>query len=242
MDPFSSSGLATRALTVLCLVAFASGCASTKVSDRQQVATGPIPRPDQIWVYPFAASADAVPPHSALAQEFTVHSGSQTPEQRETGRKLGESIAMELIDRIEGLGMPAAMATTATAPRVNDLVIHGYLVSVEEGSAAKRVAIGFGAGGSELRTVVEGFQMTPQGLRKLGSGSVESGGSKTPGAAVGTAAFIATANPVGLIVSSGMKAYGEASGKSKVEGRAKATADEIAKVLEQRFREEGWIQ
>lgn len=231
-----------HAIAALGLSALAVGCASTKVDDRQRLVTEPIPRPGQIWVHPFAASADGVPPHSALAQEFTVHSGSQTPEQQETGRQLGESIAMELIDRIEALGMPAAMATSATAPRVNDLVIHGYLVSVDEGSAAERVAVGFGAGGSELRTVVEGFQMTPQGLRKLGGGSVQAGGGKAPGAAVGAATFIATANPAGLIVGSGMKIYGEASGKSKVEGRAKDTAEEIAKVLEGRFREEGWIQ
>ena len=92
-----------------------------------------------------------------------------------------------------------------------------------------------------MKTAVEGFQMTAQGLRKLGSGTVDSGGSKGPGAALGVATFIATANPAGLIISSGMKVYGEASGSSKVEGRAKDTAKEIADVLKQRFQEEGWI-
>jgi hypothetical protein len=38
-----------------------------------------------------------------------------------------------------------------------------------------------------------------------------------------------------------MKVYGEASGSSKVEGRAKATAKEIADALKQRFQEQGWI-
>jgi hypothetical protein len=36
---------------------------------------------------------------------------------------------------------------------------------------------------------------------------------------VGAATLIATANPAGLIISTGMKAYGEMIGKSKVEGR-----------------------
>ena len=83
--------------------------------------------------------------------------------------------------------------------------------------------------------------MTSQGLRRLGFGTVESGGGKTPGAAVGAVAFAATANPAGLIIGTGVKAYGEVSGSSKVEGRAKATAKEIADVLQKRFREEGWI-
>jgi hypothetical protein len=58
---------------------------------------------------------------------------------------------------------------------------------------------------------------------------------------VGAATFIATANPAGLIISTGMKAYGEISGKSKVERRADQTAKEIADVLKERFREQGWI-
>jgi len=39
-----------------------------------------------------------------------------------------------------------------------------------------------------------------------------------------------------------MKAYGEASGSSKVEGRAKAAAEEIADVLKKRFQQQGWIK
>jgi hypothetical protein len=93
-----------------------------------------------------------------------------------------------------------------------------------------------------VKTAVEGFQMTATGLRKLGSGTVEAGGSTSPGAAVGAVTMLATANPPGLIISSGMKVYGEESGSSTVEGRAKATAKEIVEVLKQRFQEQGWIQ
>jgi hypothetical protein len=55
------------------------------------------------------------------------------------------------------------------------------------------------------------------------------------------AGFLATKNPAGLIISGGMKLHGEESGSSKVEGRAKQTAKEIAEVLKQRFQEQGWI-
>jgi hypothetical protein len=101
--------------------------------------------------------------------------------------------------------------------------------------------IGFGSGGSELETIVEGYQMTPQGLRKLGGGQVNSGGNKTPGLIVPLAVTAATANPLGLIVVGGMKAYGEVSGSSGVEGRAKATADEIAAQLKTAAEKQGWI-
>jgi Domain of unknown function (DUF4410) len=146
-----------------------------------------------------------------------------------------------LVEDIQGMGLPAQEAGAGSPPQVGDIVIRGYLLSIVQGSAAKRLAIGFGAGASELTTAVEGFQVTPQGLLKLGSGTVEAGGSKTPGAALPAAVAIASGNPVGLIVSSGMKIYGEASGRSKVEGRAKQTADEISDQLRIRFQQEGWI-
>jgi hypothetical protein len=70
---------------------------------------------------------------------------------------------------------------------------------------------------------------------------MEAGGSKTPGGAAPAVVAIATGNPVGLIVSSGTKIYGEASSSAKVEGRAKVTADEIAERLKVRFKAQGWI-
>jgi hypothetical protein len=218
-----------------------SGCASTKVSDRQQLVTGHIPRPSIILVYDFAATPSDVPADSAMAGMIDYSAGPQTAEDIAIGRRLGAQIASDLAVRIRAMGMPAYSPSPGVQPQLNDIVIRGYLVSIEEGNAAQRVIVGFGRGGSSLRTVVEGFQMTPQGLRKIGSGMVDAGGNKTPGAALGAATFIATANPAGLIVSSGMKVYGEASGNSKVEGRAKATAKEIAKVLKQRFEQQGWI-
>ena len=139
------------------------------------------------------------------------------------------------------MGLPAERASDFTMPKINDLVIKGYLLSIDEGSAIKRVTIGFGSGASHLTTAAEGFQMTAQGLRKLGSSTIESGGSKTPGATLGAITFIATANPVGLIVGGGIKAYGEFSGSAKIEGRGKETAKEIAEMIKPKFKEQGWI-
>jgi hypothetical protein len=200
-----------------------------------------LPRPDQILVYDFAATPAEVPADSSLAREFTIETTPQSAEQVQMGRELGAQIATELAQRIREMGMPVMRAPKGTPLRLNDIVIRGYLVSLDEGSTAKRVTIGFGYGKSELRTAVEGLQMTAQGLRMLGSASVDAGGGKGPGTAVGAATFAATANPAGLIVSSGMKAYGELSGSSRLEGRAKQTAREIADVLEKRFKEQGWI-
>jgi hypothetical protein len=218
-----------------------TGCASTKVTEREQYATGQFPRPANIWVYDFVATANDLPADSVLAGQPDLDTTPQTAEQIAEGRKLGSEMAAELVEQIHAMGMPAAKASTDMAQQINDLVIRGYLLSVQEGEAAKRVLVGFGSGGSELRTAVEGFQVTPQGLRKLGGGTVESGSGKTPGGAVGLATLLTTHNPAGLIVSTGAKVYGEKSGKSTVEGRAKQTAKEIADALKERFKQQGWI-
>ena len=223
-------------LFVLVIVA---GCASTEVSKRQILVHHRIPRPDRILVYDFIANPAEMPPDSALQFE----SGPPlTAEQIQAGRQVGALIAEELVAQIRDMGLPAVRGLSGAPPRIGDVVIKGYLVSIDEGSTAKRFLIGFGAGGSELRTVVEGYQVTTRGLRKLGSGTVDSGGSKGPGTAVPAAVAIATGSPIGLIVTGGMKIYGEASGSSKLEGRAKATASEIADVLKTRFEQQGWIQ
>lgn len=229
------------ALGVLSLVIVA-GCASTKVTSPEPRVTEPLPRPERVWVYDFVATAADMPADSSLAGQYAEHSKAQTPEQIATGRRLGAQIAAQLVKEISSWGLPAAVASKTTVPHINDIVLRGYLLSVDEGSAAGRVAIGFGAGGSELQTAVEGYQMTAQGLRRLGGGTVEAGGSKAPGTAVGALTFLATKNPLGLIVSGGMKAYGEVSGSSGVEGRAKKTAEEIAKVLKKRAQGQGWIK
>jgi hypothetical protein len=217
-----------------------AGCATTKMTNRQQLVTGQLPRPAHIWVYDFAATAAEVPANATIAGQYSAT--AQTAAQVALGRQLGAQIAAELVQQIQSMGLPAAQAGAGTIPQLNDLILQGYLLSVQQGSEVERLAIGFGAGASELRTAVEGFQMTAQGPRKLGSGTVDSGGSKGPGAAVGIAGLIATGNPAGLIISTGMKVYGEESGSSTVEGRAKQTAQEIADVLKQRFQQQGWIQ
>lgn len=235
---------ASTLTSISCLVVMlmSAGCATTKVSNQEQLVTGPLPRPTHIWVYNFVATASDMPPDSTLAGEDDVDTAApQSEQQIEEGRKLGAEIATQLAAQIRGMGLPAVQPAPGAQPQINDIEIRGYLLSVKEGSAAKRVIIGFGAGASELRTMVEGFQVTAQGLRKLGIGDVNSGGNKTPGAALGVATFLATHNPAGLVISTGAKVYGEASGKSTVEGRAEATAREIFTTIKPRLEAQGWI-
>ena len=231
--------LVGRLVSCLIAIVMVGGCASTKVTDREILVTEKVPRPDNILIYDFAATPADVPADSSLA---AAASTPQTPEQIETGRKVGAAIATQVAEKVRRMGLPAEHASRQSTPQINDIVIRGYLLSVSEGSTAKRVAIGFGAGSSELSVAVEGYQMTAQGLRRVGSGTGTSGGSKTPGSAVPAGAALATGNPIGLIVVTGIKGYGEVSGSSRLEGRVEKIAQEIAKQMEPRFRDQGWIK
>jgi hypothetical protein len=197
-----------------------------------------------IWVYDFVGAPSDVPSDSSISGDISAPSTPPTPQQIEEGRRLGAQIATQLVADIQAMGLQATQAGPGSRPQVGDGVIRGYIVSVQgggAGSTVKRFVIGFGAGTSEMDTVVEGYVMTPQGLRRLGSGTLSSSGNKTPGMIVPAAVTIATGNPIGLIVVGGAKVLGEASGRNSPSGRAKATADAIAEQLRIRFQDRGWI-
>jgi hypothetical protein len=203
------------------------GCASTNVTQQTPIQDTGLARPNTIYVYDFIATQQDIP--------------SDAPILSNTGRQLGALIAKELVSDINAMGMNAVQAGPGSSPQVGDGVIRGYIVSAESGSMGKRFVIGFGSGASEMDTVVEGFVMTKNGLRKLGSGQVGAAGNKAPGLVVPAAVAVATGNPIGLAVMGGLKIYGQASGRHTLEGHAKSTADEIAAQLKSRFKERGWI-
>src|SRR5260370_21017582 len=188
----------TISRTVLCLLAafVVAGCASTNVTQQTPMSSPGLPRPNQIWVYNFVANPADMPANSSIGGQVGAPSTPPTQEQIEDGRQLGALIAQELVADINSMGLSAVQAGPGLSPQVGDGVIRGYLVSVQGGSAVQRFVIGFGAGTSEMDTVVEGYAVTPQACRKLGSGTLTSSGNETPGMVVAAAVAIATAHPV----------------------------------------------
>jgi hypothetical protein len=228
-----------RLLLSFALVAVvASGCSTTNITpDGSADRAGRVARPGRIIVYPFAATtADLGPGNSGGDVD-----ASASPDQIRMGRELGAKIAERLVEDINDLKIPAVVGTSGTQARIGDVIIRGHFESIDKGNAAERVAIGFGSGKAELRTVVEAYQMTSSGLSRVGGGTVDSGGSKGPGLFVPVLVTAATANPIGLIVGGAAKIEGEASGRTTIDGAARRTADEISERIEKRFEDEGWL-
>lgn len=227
-----------RATSWLILVALA-GCASSRVTSYQAY-EGRIARPDRIIVHDVAATPGELRPNVAIAGEGAA-SPPLGPEQRALARKLGAEIAANLVRELQTMGLPAVRAEGQPAARDGDGLVVGYFTTMDAGSATERIALGFGAGGAELKTVIKGYLQTANGLRPLGSGEVEAASGKMPGGAVPLVVAVATANPVGLLVAGAAKTYGEVSGSEMIEGAAKRTAHEIATKIQATAEKQGWI-
>jgi hypothetical protein len=230
----------TRAASGLLALLALAGCASTEVTSRQSYAGPALPRPDRIIVRDFGATAREMPADSALAADFDA-TLPQTAEDVEVGRELGAKVAERLAAKLRDMGLPAVEAAEAAPARPGEIVVEGDFYAIEEGSAGRRVLVGFGSGAAELRTAVEVYRMTPDGLRHLAGGTTGSAGGGTPGMAAPLAVYAATGNPLGLIVVGAMKLRGERTGSSAIEGAAERTAGEIAAQLRAGAEEQGWI-
>ncbi len=231
-------------LAVIWLLSLAvvAGCASSDVSQRRSyVADEKIARPGRVIVHSFAATPGDIPANAAIADYYARRDTPQTAEQIALGRKLGDRVARALVKEILEIGFPAELAGSGPAPRIGDLVIKGVFISIDEGSRVKRMLIGFGAGAAELKTFVEGYQVTAGGLRALGSAEIEAGGGKMPGMLVPVAGGAAAGTAATSVAISGALNVGQEIKPESIEGAAKRTAEEIAEVLREAFKKRGWI-
>lgn len=224
-------------LALLCLLA---GCASTDITSRQRYEGAALPRPNRIIVEQFGVTPGEVAPGSMLARQ-AAGTTPQTPEDVQVGRQLGAVVATQLVADLQAAGLPAVEAAGQPPAQPGDVVVTGDFFSVDEGSAGRRVLLGFGSGAADLRTAVEVYRMTPQGLQPMASGTLDSEGNKMPGLAAPLALYAVTSSPVGLIVVGTSKLYGAATGSNTIEAAGKRTADAIAAEIEGGARKQGWI-
>ncbi len=241
LDTFRAARPSLRALPVLLLgLGFLAGCASSDVTSRKTY-QGEIAKPARVIVYDFSATPQDVPADSVLAGQFAQRDAPQSEEEIALGRDLGARVAKRLVENLNNLGIVAERAADGAVPRLGDGVIKGAFVSVDEGSRVKRMLIGFGAGAAELKTVVEGYQLREAGLYPLGSAEIEAGGGKMPGvlAPVGISAAAGRATTSAVI--SGSANVVKEIGPESIESASLRTAEEITKIVEEAYRERGWL-
>jgi len=225
----------------LLVVVFIAGCATADVTMTRTYTGEKLARPSRILVYDFTSDINEMPMNSPLRKSVSLVGLPDSVVNSDISKRLGTEIALNLAAEIKMMGLPGTRAMRLTTARPGDIVLKGYFSSLDAGSAAQRMAMGFGSGAAELTVTVEGYQMTDKGLRFLGSGEGSAGSGKTPGTALSLGVAVATANPVGLIVSGAAKAAGEATGKETIEGASKRITKLISARLQTAFQRQGWI-
>ena len=232
-----------NAATCLFGCAVLVGCATAEITSGQyNAAEERIPRPGRVIVYDIRATPSDIPASSAITGLYNVRPTRQTAQDIQLGRELGAQVAIIVVREILDMGMPAQRAGQGLPPQIGDILISGQFVSIDEGTRRKRLLIGFGKGKGELKTHVEGYLITQNGRRLLGSREINSAGGKGPGLLLPVIVTAATANPVGLLVGGAVKIRNERKGGADtIQGAAKRTAKKIAEELKSVFRKQGWI-
>jgi len=232
----------TRRVVIVGLaVASLAACARTSVENVSSRAIG-LPKPQLIVVHDFGVSAGDVALDSGVGArlKLMIRETPAAEEEVKIGREVARIVTENLVKEISKLGLPAAPATTAGPVSGPTLSIEGHFVSVDEGSRLRRMVVGFGAGASEVRTLVQVYETTNEGRRLVEDFYTTVKSSIKPGmgpmAGVGAAAGRAASSAV---LSGGI---GIATERSQgVDGDAKHTAEQITQTLKKFFVEQGWI-
>jgi hypothetical protein len=234
---------APGAFALLALILLA-GCTSTQ----SQIQTGGqmLPRPAVVVVHSFAVSPAEVTLSQGLSSEVAKLVGNQSATPRseqeiQVGHQVADAIANNLVTEIRDLGLPAERGSGLPAGTTNAVLVTGQLVSIDQGNEAERVAIGLGAGRSDVRAQVQVFQLTPSSTRLIDTIEVNAKSGLMPGMAETMGMGALTGHLlVSTLVSGGVQVATETMSDTVVADADRA-AKGIAKQLSSLFTQQGWI-
>lgn len=223
-------------------LALLASCASTDVAERSKRYQGQLSKPTRVVVYDFSATPQDVPANSALADIYSERETPQSEEEQALGRKLGARSSELLVERLNEMGIEAVRAEEGDVAQLEEAVIRGAFVSVDEGSRWKRMLIGFGAGANELITIVEGYKMREDGLVPIGHAKIKAEGGYMPGVLAPVGVGAATGKAATSAVISGVANVAQEVGPESIEDAADRTASQAADIIQNAYKERGWLE
>jgi hypothetical protein len=205
---------------------------------------GRLPKPDQIFVYNFAVSPDEVQLDSGLSGDIQsrISKTPRTDVELTVGRKVSDALAQHLVSELQKLGFLVSRTDGPVPDGGNSLMINGQFLSVDEGNQAERMVIGLGMGRTDVRTLVQAFELNAGKKILLTEFGVNARSGSSPGMAetMGVGA-IAGHLATSAAVSSGVQ-VGSETFSANVEADADRTAKAIAGELKTCFLSQGWVQ
>jgi hypothetical protein len=225
-----SRSLLARATCLLLVVALVGACAKVNTNGVRRYKGMRMSLPTAIVVYDFEPTGTGVglAPNDLAGEVHEDLTSDEMYVRREVGRVLADVLAKELQNR--GIVTTRQSGEVEVPPEA--MAIGGQVISVDEGSASKRIFIGFGSGRSRLSSVAQLHGETKNGPVELwGYQNTAASGAK-PG--------VLTTLPLGIMVqgvtllllavSGGLTTLGELSSTSTA--NAKRMAKELADAVD----------
>jgi hypothetical protein len=202
-----------------------------------------LPRPQRVLVTGFAADWSQVGLDRGIGARLQrgFGGGDSGEQQVALAADVRDAVIQSLVGDVTKMGFPAQEAAPGASPAPGDLVVQGQITEIDQGNRTRRLAVGFGAGMSQVRADAQVFLVGPDGSMQLlqtYSGDANSG--RKPGLAVGAASAAAQSTVVPLVVSGALGASSEAR-KTGVAGEAQRLGHRIGYNLGQFFVAQGWI-
>lgn len=236
--PQAAFRAAAAGCLLLALSAVSVGCAKTDVDVTRRTA-GALPRPDRVVVRNFAVTRQEVELDAGIAPSMirAVSGEVESTEAIAVGHAAADALADELVKQLNDKKIPAERGTRSTRVSSITAIIVGQFRTLDEGNQTLRTLVGFGLGGSEVRTRTEVYQ---GGVMIAAADTLANSGYK-PGAAVTLG--------VGAAAGSAAVAAGMAVGTTtvselfmtSVNAGARRTAREIADEIEKAYEKRGWL-
>jgi hypothetical protein len=226
----ASLGPAISVVLIIALSTGSMGCASANTKGMRATRTDRLPQPRGIVVYDFEPTASSIGLDAGRDPDEDGQgiSSEDLANRREVGRVLADVLAEELEDR----GFLTSRKSGNVEVPEGLMAIGGQIVTVEEGSRAKRVFIGFGSGRSRLTSAAQLHGITMVGPTDLWEYQNTAASGAKPG--------VLTTLPIGvavqgltllvLLLNGGMSAMGELSAAST--SNAKRMGKELAGAIE----------
>ncbi len=235
--PFRGAAAGSFVLALV-LGAFASGCAQTDV-DVTRRTLGALPKPDLVVVRNFAVTTREVELDAGIAPSMIreVSGQVESTDAINVGHAAADALADELVKSLNEKKIQAVRGDRTTRISSTSAIIVGQFRTLDEGNQTLRVLVGFGLGGSEVRTRTEVYQA---GVLIASADTTANSGYK-PGAGVTLG--------VGAAAGSAAVAAGMAAGTTtvselfmtSVNAGARRTAREIADEIEKAYVKRGWL-
>jgi uncharacterized protein DUF4410 len=228
------SGLGLAMLVTVCF-----GCARARVHNVQTDRSLTLPRPGRVLVFDFDIGAADVRVGTSPRRTVRNAVGLYVRESDVLAEAVSDTLASRMVDDLRARGFSAERAAHVPPPQINDLVIQGQFVQIDEGSATRRFVIGLGVGATELRTQVQVFQVTADGWRPVKQFETVAAGSRMPGAAF----FVAGGAAAGTVATSSMITSGVGvvrEIRASIDADARRTADQITSQLADLFAVQRW--